>query len=65
MKKTENQLCKKLVLLFFCILFFVVLPVSVKAEESRTVRIGWFEDLYHIMKRMVLAHRRCVRVEAI
>ena len=49
MKITENQLCKKLVLLFFCILFFAVLPVSVKAEESKTVRVGWYEDSYHIM----------------
>ena len=49
MKITENQLCKKLVLLFFGILFFAVLPVSVKAEESKIVRVGWYEDSYHIM----------------
>ncbi len=29
---------------------FVLSPVSVKAEESKTnvVRVGWYEDSYHI-----------------
>lgn len=34
-----------------CLVFvFVLSPVSVKAEESKTnvVRVGWYEDSYHI-----------------
>ena len=35
--------------LFLCIfLFFIMLPVPAAAEETEVVRVGWYEDAYHI-----------------
>ena len=48
MKKIKQYKPVCLLLCFF--LFFTLLPVSVKAEEtkSKVVRVGWYEDSYHI-----------------
>ena len=48
MKKVKSG--KNICFLLSFFLLFTLLPVSVKAEETnhKTVRVGWYEDSYHI-----------------
>lgn len=54
MNKSRRTLCRHVGLALCLLMIFTVLPVPVAASEtktdteSKTVRVGWYPDSYHI-----------------
>ena len=48
MKKIKTKLHRCGYFLLGLILLITILPIPVKAEETQTVRAGWYEDSYNI-----------------
>ena len=54
MNKSRRNLCRHVGLALCLLMIFTVLPVPVAASEtktdteSKTVRVGWYPDSYHI-----------------
>ena len=59
MNKSRRNLCRHVGLALCLLMIFTVLPVPVAASEtktdteSKTVRVGWYPDSYHITGEMV------------
>ena len=47
-RKKKLRMCGCLLLCFSIIFTLIPIPVSAKENKQKVVRVGWYEDSYHI-----------------